>query len=377
MNTNELDKVIPVDNPLEPEKGGLFEAFLKNNAVNQIFDELRVEILRKHWEEDITQGSVPSLIPPIKEVYAWAPTIDNALKEMARQSNNELALIEKPSPVIDESFKTNFSKLERLLYQNEISLKFVGDENVLSSTPTNDVCAWYSTNSMHLSHYSDKFPKPIHYQKESDFIRDVTNCLTFEKRQDALHENKIYNDSNLKLSFQKYYGLILETTGVMLANKLDVPVTQHDINRLSRWYIDANKDDIRNSPNLDISPNKDKPLLKDAFDIAAKFTNTIAKTRAIEPLDTQSNSILWSYWVSNKTEYAKQIAPISSEISKDNVIKALNDMTSQKVNEIGQSKEPIKAALSQDQSINQVLMTKSISVPADKSKEPQTKGAER
>ena len=44
-------------------------------------------------------------------------------------------------------------------------------------------------------------------------------------------------------------------------------------------------------------------------------------------------------------------------------------LLNQKINEVAQSKEPIKAALSKDQPINQIL--------ADKSKEPQSKGAER
>ena len=78
-----------------------------------------------------------------------------------------------------------------------------------------------------------------------------------------------------------------------------------------------------------------------------------------------------------KTELLSKENTISHPIKKDDVLNEIFETTSQKINEVAQSKEPIKAALSQEQPINQVLMTKSISVPAEKSKEPQTKGAER
>ena len=61
----------------------------------------------------------------------------------------------------------------------------------------------------------------------------------------------------------------------------------------------------------------------------------------------------------------------------ESALYVITQTTSQKVNEVAQSKEPIKAALNQDQSINKAMLTKSRSVPADKSKEPQSKGAER
>ena len=123
------------------------------------------------------------------------------------------------------------------------------------------------------------------------------------------------------------------------------------------------------------------------FDISTKANNylkDIFLNKELSPADSAPS--LWQQWKKQSDFDAMQMATPSIpqickqynvEVTRDNVIRALNDLTNQKVNEVAQSKEPIKAALSQDQPINQAMLTKSISVPADKSKEPQSKGAER
>ena len=166
----------------------------------------------------------------------------------------------------------------------------------------------------------------------------------------------------------------------MFAAQFGVPFTQNDVNRFnSRFYSFKSR-------NFDDKNNEFYRVFNLATKVAVYARDLDVSKELSTSKPTPENPSLWSNWKAGNEQYAMQMATPSLnelceqknvEINKDSIIKALNDFTSQKFNEVAQNKEPIKAALSQEQPINQALITNSISVPADKSKEPQTKGAER
>ena len=248
------------------------------------------------------------------------------------------------------------------------------------------------------------FPAPSNFKSETDYLRAgahvITNALIdvgikrgtfdnplkFNHSEYALlsplpHDSDF--DENNRLIYSKELTkafLTRDIAGTMFAAQFGVPVTQNDINRFNVYFKD------KNFPESDV---------KQIFDVASRVVSfaTSKDLSDIGKYINQSdydvppkNQGLWANWKANNERYAMQMATPSIpqickqynvEMTRDNVITALNNLTSQKVESIAQSKEPIKAALSQDQSINKALITNSISVPTDKSKEPKTKGAER
>ena len=248
------------------------------------------------------------------------------------------------------------------------------------------------------------FPAPSNFKSENDYLRAgahvITNALidvgikrgTFDNPLKLNHSeyallSPLPRDSDFDDNNQLIYSkeltkafLTRDIAGTMFAAQFGVPVTQNDINRFNVYFKD------KNFPESDV---------KQIFDLASHVVS-FATSKDLSDIGEYinqgeydmrpKNQGLWANWKADNELYAMQMATPSIpqickqynvEMTRDNVITALNNLTSQKFNEVAQSKEPIKAALSQDQPINQAMLTKSISVPADKSKEPQTKGVER
>ena len=268
------------------------------------------------------------------------------------------------------------------------------------------------------------FPAPSNFKSENDYLRAgahvITNALidvgvrrsffgTFENPLE-LNNHSDYAllsplprdsdfDENNRLIYSKELTkafLTRDIAGTMFAAQFGVPVTQNDINRFNVYFKDKNFPESDVKQIFDVASRVVSfATSKDLSDIGKDINRSGYDIRhpAIPPYINLSdydippkNQGLWANWKADNERYAMQMATPSIpqickqynvEMTRDNVITALNNLTSQKFNEVAQSKEPIKAALSQDQSINKALMTKSISVSTDKSKEPQTKGAER
>ena len=306
----------------------------------------------------------------------------------------------------DAKYEPVFNKLEQYFQHFNISLKFQSlgyDFDGPNSNHNNINCdkAEITGNGLGLvsnrfeafnSGYSNtnenwvaKISLPRTFRSENHFLKagaDVIASNLF-KNFDPSFSSSQYVNNNINFDESERKFLVTESihdkytphkefiksmTGIMFAAQLGAPVTQNDINRF-------------NSLNI---PNQDFKMLFDISTKANNYLKDIFLNKELIPADSAPS--LWQQWKKDLISHAMQMATPSIpqickqynvEVTRDNVIRALNDLTNQKVNEVAQSKEPIKAALSQDQPINQAMLTKSRSVPADKSKEPQTKGAER
>ena len=454
MNTNELDKVIPVNNPLEPEKGGYYKAFMESRDFNpnrkfREFNEQTTELGSPFFDAgcnsipkfnlstgsfvDISSKEISSAISPNFD-YAhdfrvidkslgdflglktdvYNPYIANSLVSLDSFEHNELIdVLDKAGRAgatklsfDDAKYEPVFNKLEQYFQHFNISLKFQSlgyDFDGPNSNHNNINCdkAEITGNGLGLvsnrfeafnSGYSNtnenwvaKISLPRTFRSENHFLKagaDVIASNLF-KNFDPSFSSSQYVNNNINFDESERKFLVTESihdkytphkefiksmTGIMFAAQLGAPVTQNDINRF-------------NSLNI---PNQDFKMLFDISTKANNYLKDIFLNKELSPADSAPS--LWQQWKKDLISHAMQMATPSIpqickqynvEVTRDNVIRALNDLTNQKVNEVAQSKEPIKAALSQDQPINQAMLTKSISVPADKSKEPQSKGAER
>ena len=277
-------------------------------------------------------------------------------------------------------------------------------------------------NTVHYEHdkqiqadHRVSLPKPIYFRSASDYLkahtfalaksvlhvseltenRGISHPILFSQDLSPLALNKndrqcLYaNDGHI---LKNRMDFVCAVAGTMIAAKMGAEITQNDIKKL---YFSPCAD---LSGNDSVSPINElllngvmKQEIKQYFDIAAKVANHIAskevelsKNNSLEPLSKST----WTQWKEDHERHAMQMATPSIpqickqynvEVTRDNVLKALNDLTSQKVNEVAQSKEQIKAALSQDQSINQAIKHFDLQPQklSDLNKTAQTKGAER
>ena len=234
----------------------------------------------------------------------------------------------------------------------------------------------------------DSLPPPSYCNSENAFLRIGAHIITNSILDNAINDYKNKEAIPFKFTLQDNAlmkdatkaAMVKDIAGTMFAAQFGVPFTQNDVNRFnSRFYSFKSR-------NFDDKNNEFYRVFNLATKVAVYARDLDVSKELSTSKPTPENPSLWSNWKAGNEQYAMQMATPSLnelceqknvEINKDSIIKALNDFTSQKFNEVAQNKEPIKAALSQEQPINQALITNSISVPADKSKEPQTKGAER
>ena len=284
-------------------------------------------------------------------------------------------------------------------------------------SPFADLTPYKASTSYDLKEYgapySLLFPKPILFKSENDYLKagahaitnHIINCALSGELPDLKLNKKLFSAPDYLYSFAKQDVkfereskalLARDIAGTMFAAQFGVPLTQNDVNRVHNYYFvggikDWNKAEFEQiissatkvanfARNLDLSKDLNLNLSLMYKELWQDWKKS--HEQHLSPI----NKDLWQDWKKSHEQHAMQMATPSIpqickqynvEVTRDNVIKALNNLTSQKFNEVAQSKEPIKAALSQEQPINQALMTKSISVPTDKSKAPKTKGAER
>ena len=238
------------------------------------------------------------------------------------------------------------------------------------------------------------FPKPILFKSENDYLKagahaitnHIINCALSGELPDLKLNKKLFSAPDYLYSFAKQDVkfereskalLARDIAGTMFAAQFGVPLTQNDVNRVHNYYFVGGIKDWNKAEFEQIISSATK---------VANFARNLDLSKDLNLNLSLMYKELWQDWKKSHEQHAMQMATPSIpqickqynvEVTRDNVIKALNNLTSQKFNEVAQSKEPIKAALSQEQPINQAMLTKSISVSADKSKEPQTKGAER
>ena len=74
----------------------------------------------------------------------------------------------------------------------------------------------------------------------------------------------------------------------MLAHQLGAPVTQNDINRLSRWYCHALYIKNRQDPFMDFDPKSYKQQLNQAFKEAENIANCISQARTVDNSPTNN-----------------------------------------------------------------------------------------
>ena len=264
----------------------------------------------------------------------------------------------------DAKYEPIFNKLEQ--YFNQLNVKIVHDyiydydvkaDDALISNE-NKILVNYDS-CWDLSPFDNLLPAPVSFKSENDYLRTASQFVVNEL---------IYKDTSGSLF--EYKDLVINLSASMFAEHIGVPIDQAEINRLS-----ANHDAIK------MFSNGDEVKV---FELAAKYANQAINLELNKSSDQYT---LWSNFKNNIETITTQMATPSLDelckqnniaLNKDNVIKALNDMTSQKVNEVAQSKEPIKAALSQDKPISNSLVEKlRFALSANKPKESQTKGVER
>ena len=501
MSNNKLDKVIHVDSPFEPEKGGFLKAYKKHykpayGSNKRIFNDktskleplpyniglkeempklslesgVRFNLNHEHIFADddfrmisiqtakklgIKLVSEPTLLELVtrnvqqfdsydaihfhseksKGSYFQASLSDGYLvsidkindRSFIRALNKAAQSCAPKLTFNNKKYEPQFKKLEQALNNLNITLnhsKLSGfdhlqeicdltDEGFLLSVKDGIEPPWKDMAkspfaSFSINHDSSlPFYKPYCFKNEESYLKAGAHVITnavIDKALKNFHQgidnpfeftskdasllavpsNVKYKSSHFskpqiadksQIDFEKssYALLTRDIAGTMFAAQFGVPVTQNDINRFNVYFQD---------------PTFPEQKANQIFDTAIRinsFAKQLLVSKEVNSL-TPNNQDLWINWKSENKRFSVQMATPSLDVvfklnkisfDRNSVIKALNDMTSQKVESIAQSKEPIKAALSKDQSINKAMMTKSISVPADKSKEPQTKGAER
>ena len=489
MNTNDLNKVIPVDSPLEPEKGGFLKAYKDNfqrsaplsirqfnektGELNPAFfnNGLKDEVLKLNIETGKTlklskfdigadldfrvislqtlnnlglelkwrastlrniQNSLyrgaytPNLYKKLQNIHSSSVINSEYFKGSYFQASIENGYLVSLDTIKDQDFvnaldhaakactpklifddakyEPKFNKLEQYfehlgidtkpnshgyqdhdVMQDDYQISRSGRAFQFSLKGTN--IPWENINKFPFKDLKS-LPPPHYCKSENDYLRIGAHLITNSILDNTINKYRNKEKTPFKFTLQDKALMgdwllsaeVKDIAGTMFAAQFGVPFTQNDVNRFN------SRIEISHSPNFD-----DKGYVFDKiFNLATKVVAyardlDVSKELSSSQLTPEKPS-LWSNWKHQNENYAMQMAtPSLNELckqnniamNKDNVIKALNDMTSQKVNEVAQSKEPIKAALNQDQSINKAMLTKSRSVPADKSKEPQSKGAER
>ena len=344
---NSLDKTFP---KAGSSHTSFFDTFLKENIVTKL--------------KDILYFNDPNLELPLKE-YS-----ENFGARSLRSSQ------------CDSSFKDSFAKLDHLLSSNGVVIKYVDDFGDSVVRLSSDIPYGPAINH-HIEFFSgsDAFPKPMHFKNETDFIKAASVMLANEKFESYV---------NPKLKHSTSRAFLTEATGYMLAHQLGAPVTQNDINRLSRWYCHALYIKNRQDPFMDFDPKSYQQQLSQSFKEAENIANCISQARTVDNSPTNNT---WADWVSNRTSLDKgqsqsEIKEIPSAISKEEPLKNIQEITEQKSLIVDQHKEPIKAALSQDQALSQKVpelvfdlqpqkLSDLIKASEKKGKSTKRKGAER
>ena len=268
----------------------------------------------------------------------------------------------------DAKYEPIFNKLEQYLNQLDIKVAHeyshnydVRAEDALISHEKKILVDYSPYVDLPESPWEKFLPAPALCESENDYLRAASHLVT-----NKLIDNDLYatGESN------EYSKLIKDLSASMFAEHIGVPIDHDEIKRLSA-----------NSEAVKMFSNGDEVKV---FELAAKYANQAINLELNKSSDQYT---LWSNFKNNIETIATQMATPSLDelckqnniaLNKDNVIKALNDMTSQKFNEVAQSKEPIKAALSQDKPISNSLVEKlRFALSANKPKESQTKGVER
>ena len=260
-----------------------------------------------------------------------------------------------------------------------------------SEYPNSQSTSWGNI-SKYPFHALKSLPPPHYCKSENDYLRIGAHLITNSILDDAV--NKYQNKEKTPFKFTVHDNALLnyndfmvkDIAGTMFAAQFGVPLTQNDLNKFNS-RVDPYK-----SPNFDDDFYKRIYKFDKVFKLAAKVVAyardlDVSKELSKSQSAPEKPSLLWSYWKQQNEQYAMHMAtPSLNELckqnniamNKDNIIKALNNLTNQKVNEVGQSKEPIKATLSKEQPINKELLNQTINSQfIEKSKEPQSKGLER
>ncbi len=295
-------------------------------------------------------------LPDINDID-FINALDNAAKACAPKISFD-----------DAKYEPIFNKLEQYLNQLDIKVAHeyshnydVRAEDALISHENKILVDYSPYVDLPESPWEKFLPAPALCESENDYLRAVSHLVT-----NKLIDNDLYatGESN------EYSKLIKDLSASMFAEHIGVPIDHDEIKRLSA-----------NSEAIKMFSNGDEV---NVFELAAKYANQAINLELNKSSDQYT---LWSNFKNNIETIATQMATPSLDelckqnniaLNKDNVIKALNDMTSQKFNEVAQSKEPIMAALSQDKPISNSLVEKlRFALSANKPKESQTKGVER
>ena len=475
-----LNNVIPVDNPLEPEKGGFLKAYKDNFEPSGLFSArefnqqtgeltppffnngLKDEVLKLNIEtgktlklsridigayDDFRVISLQTLNNLGVELKYPDSTLRDIQKSLSRGAyipngyglmNNTSAEFYKGSyfqasiengyllsldnikdrdfvnaldnaakavtPKLsfdDAKYEPQFNKLEQYFEHLGIDTKpnsygyqdhdVALDEYKISKGGT--AYPYLHSTSWGVNQYPFKdlksLPPPYYCKSENDFLRFGAHLITNSIIDNAINNYKDGKEIPFKFTlrdnaFMKNatnVATVKEIAGTMFAAQFGVPFTQNDVNRFNYKYPRFESTDF---------DDKNIPFYK-FFKLATKVVAYARDLDVSKELSTSQPTpekpSLWSTWKQQNEHYAMQMATPSIpqickqynlEVTRDNVITALNNLTNQKVNEVGQSKEPIKAALSQEQPINKELLNQTInSQSVEKSKGPQSKGLER